>query len=149
MNIRDRLYLVSLGVHKDASGLYLAGSEDFEDNLHTALRDAVLLVEQQRAESAAKARDAWKECAGLAHEPNILERFAVELARSGVAGESRVAKLLYLAVTSRFLGRPVSIAVNGPSSGGKSYLSLSCRLRGSRTRSPGAVDSTARAAERA
>jgi len=33
-----------------------------------------------------------------------------------------VAKLLYLAVTSRFLERPVSVAVKGPSSGGKSYL---------------------------
>jgi hypothetical protein len=54
--------------------------------------------------------------------PNILERFAKDLARSGVAGESRVAKLLYLAVTSRILERPVSVAVKGPSSGGKSYL---------------------------
>jgi hypothetical protein len=39
-----------------------------------------------------------------------------------VAGESRVAKLLYLAVTSRLLQRPASIAMKGPSSGGKSYL---------------------------
>jgi len=46
----------------------------------------------------------------------------MDLARSGVAGESRVAKLLYLAVTSRILERPVSVAVKGPSSGGKSYL---------------------------
>jgi hypothetical protein len=33
-----------------------------------------------------------------------------------------VAKLLYLAVTSRLLERPASIAMKGPSSGGKSYL---------------------------
>jgi hypothetical protein len=31
-------------------------------------------------------------------------------------------KLLYLALTSRPLDRPVSIALKGPSSGGKSYL---------------------------
>jgi hypothetical protein len=49
-----------------------------------------------------------------------LERFARDLARSGVAGESRVAKLLYLAVTSKLLGRPVSVAAKEPSSGGKS-----------------------------
>lgn len=122
MSIKDRLYLVSLGEHKDASGLYLAGAEDFEDNLLAALREAVPLAERERAESAAKAREAWKECEELAHKPNILERFAGDLARSGVAGESRVAKLLYLAVTSRFLKRPVSVAVKGPSSGGKSYL---------------------------
>jgi hypothetical protein len=114
--------LVDLGEHKDASSLYRANTKDFKEALQNALRDAVPLAEQERAESAAKARKAWKECEELAREPNIIERFAGELARSGVAGESRVAKLLYLAVTSRFLGRPVSVAVKGPSSGGKSYL---------------------------
>ena len=122
MSIRDRLFLVKLEEHKDASGLYLAGAEDFKDNLFAALREAVPLIEQERVEAAAKACEAWKECEELAHELDILERFADELAHSGVAGESRVAKLLYLAVTSRLLERPVSVAVKGPSSGGKSYL---------------------------
>jgi hypothetical protein len=58
----------------------------------------------------------------VAEQPNILRSFAAELARSGVAGEERIAKLLYLAVTSRLLSRPVSVALKGPSSGGKSYL---------------------------
>ena len=39
----------------------------------------------------------------------------------GLVGERRVAKLIYLAVTSRLLDRPVSIALKGPSSGGKSF----------------------------
>lgn len=54
--------------------------------------------------------------------PNILEQFAADLRRTGVAGEVRVAKLLYLAMTSRLLDRPVSIIVKGPSSAGKSFL---------------------------
>jgi DNA-binding transcriptional ArsR family regulator len=58
----------------------------------------------------------------LAQESDILGRFAEDLARSGVAGESRIAKLLYLALTSRLLERPVSAALKGPSSGGKSYV---------------------------
>ena len=122
MSIRDRLHLVSLGEHKDVSALYLANTEEFREILQDVLRGAVPLAVQKRKEATAKAREAWKECEELAHEPNILERFAGELARSGVARESRVAKLLYLAVTSRFLDRPVSVAVKGPSSGGKSYL---------------------------
>ena len=121
-SLRDRLYVVDLGKHKDASGLYLSDREGFEENLNRALADAVPLAELERREAAEKAREAWAECAELAYEPNILDRFAGDLARSGVAGESRVAKLLYLAVTSRFLERPVSVAVKGPSSGGKSYL---------------------------
>ena len=40
----------------------------------------------------------------------------------GVVGEERNAKLLFLALVTRFLKRPVSVAVKGPSSGGKSFL---------------------------
>jgi hypothetical protein len=121
-SLRERLQVVDLGEHKDASSLYLSDRERFEENLNRALAAAVPLSELERREAVAKAREAWAECEEMARDPNILERFARDLARSGVAGESRVAKLLYLAVTSRFLGRPVSVAVKGPSSGGKSYL---------------------------
>ncbi len=57
----------------------------------------------------------------LAFAPNILACFVRDLERSGVVGEARLGKLLYLAVTSRFLDRPVSVAVKGHSSGGKSF----------------------------
>ena len=97
---------MDLGEYKDASGLHIANVEDFKENLQTTLKNAVPLVEQERIEAAARAREAWKECEELAHEHDILELFATELVRSGVAGESRVVKLLYLAVTSRFLARP-------------------------------------------
>ena len=76
----------------------------------------------ERAEDQATSLEAWECCSELAKAPNILERFAAELAQSDVAGESRIAKLLYLAVTSRLLKRPVSVALKGPSSGGKSHV---------------------------
>ena len=65
--------------------------------------------------------DLWRQCEALAKSPRILDRFAEDLKHSGVVGEERTAKLVYLAVTSRWFGRPVSMAVKGPSSGGKSY----------------------------
>src|SRR5215212_7267118 len=107
---------------KDANALYLDDPQRFKERFTAALRDAKSCGELRQAEQEAAAREAWAGCQDLAQTPNILERFASDLARSGVAGESRVAKLLYLAVTSRFLEQPVSIAVKGPSSGGKSYL---------------------------
>jgi hypothetical protein len=58
----------------------------------------------------------------LAREPDILARFADELRAIGVAGERQAALLLYLAITSRLLPRIVSVAVKGPSAGGKSFL---------------------------
>jgi hypothetical protein len=121
-SLRDRIYLVELGEHKDVSGLYLSDREGFRDNLKAVLRHATSLVEVLGAERKAEARRAWAECEDLVLVPNILHRFAQDLARAGVAGESRLAKLLYLAVTSRLLEKPVSITMKGPSSGGKSYL---------------------------
>jgi hypothetical protein len=58
----------------------------------------------------------------LAEEPDILARFADELAAAGVAGERRAGLLIFLVVVSRLLTRIVSLAVKGPSAGGKSFL---------------------------
>jgi len=58
----------------------------------------------------------------IATEPKILDLFASNLTRTGVVGEERAAKLLYLVLTSRLLEQPVSAVVKGPSAGGKSYV---------------------------
>jgi hypothetical protein len=64
---------------------------------------------------------AWAACKDLAHQENITADFADTLRLAGVAGEARLLRLLYLSVTSRRLDKPVSVAVKGPSSGGKSH----------------------------
>jgi DNA-binding transcriptional ArsR family regulator len=120
--IRERLHLLELSEHKDPSALHLADPGRFKEGFEIALEDAEPWIELERVEAEATAHEAWERSSELAKAPNILERFAEELARSGVAGESRIAKLLYLAVTSRLLARPVSIALKGPSSGGKSHV---------------------------
>lgn len=61
-------------------------------------------------------------CAELARAPRILDRVADVLDQARVVGERRAKQLLYLIVTSRLLNRPVSAAVKGPSSAGKSFL---------------------------
>lgn len=57
----------------------------------------------------------------LARKPSILQVFEGALGVQGVVGEMRLAKLVYLAVTSRLLARPVSLVVKGLSSSGKSF----------------------------
>ena len=64
-SIRDRIYLVELSEHKDASGLYLSNREGFKDNLKAVLRNATSLVEALEAERKAEARKAWAECEEL------------------------------------------------------------------------------------
>jgi hypothetical protein len=119
--IRYRVRLVCLGEHKDPSGLYLADPEHFERRWQEALDASTPWTDVETAERQQQASSAWKACAALAKEPDILARFAKVLASAGVAGEERTVKLLYLAITSRFLARPVSLALKGPSSAGKSY----------------------------
>jgi predicted XRE-type DNA-binding protein len=66
-----------------------------------------------------------KEFATLVHSSNVLDRVEQFVHESGVAGEGRIIRLLYLSLTSRLLDKPaspVSVAIKGPSSGGKSFL---------------------------
>jgi hypothetical protein len=89
--IRERLHLLELGEHKDPSALHLADPGRFGERFEVALEVAKPWVQLERAEAEAASREAWERCQELAEEPDILGRFAEELARSGVAGESRIA----------------------------------------------------------
>src|SRR5215217_3662844 len=120
--IRERLHLLELAEHKDPSALHLADPDGFRERFEVCLEDAKPWIELTREEAEETSRKAWEACRELAKNPDILGRFTAVLARSGVAGEEKIAKLLYLAVTSRLLERPVSVALKGPSSGGKSYV---------------------------
>jgi hypothetical protein len=57
----------------------------------------------------------------IAYTPNILVRFRETVISCGVVGEDAIAATLYLMVTSRLLDNPVSGAVKGSSSSGKSF----------------------------
>lgn len=56
----------------------------------------------------------------LARNPRILDQFREVIARAGVVGEETNASILYLALTSRLLSKPVSIGLKGQSASGKS-----------------------------
>jgi hypothetical protein len=58
----------------------------------------------------------------LAERPDLLAAFAGAIGQSGLVGEERTVKLLYLALVTRFFDRQVSVVVKGPSSAGKSYV---------------------------
>ena len=119
--IRHRAKLVSLPT-KDPSALHLEGLDEFARSWQVACLGAVPWMAVEAKASAEEHSEAWEKCAGLAQEANILGKFGDELFRVGVVGEGTATKLIYLAVTSRLLDRPVSIAVKGPSSGGKSFV---------------------------
>jgi hypothetical protein len=53
---------------------------------------------------------------------NILTQVAKDAVLCGVVGEERTVQTVYLAQTSRLLDRPISVAVKGGSSSGKSWI---------------------------
>jgi len=120
--LRDRVHLVRLDGHKDLAELHLAGPTEFVTRWEEARASAVPLTWElvrqacQRREQAASAAEV------LIRESDILHHFVGDLRRLGAVGEERAAQILFLAVVSRFLGRPISVAVKGPSSAGKSYV---------------------------
>jgi hypothetical protein len=124
--LRERLYRLELSKAspgaEDLRDLHKQDPDKFTERLRGALEGARHWMDIAESEALERARKAWERCASLAGEEDILERFYATLRASGVAGERRTAMILYLALTSRRLDRPVSVAVKGPSSGGKSFL---------------------------
>jgi hypothetical protein len=122
--IRHRVLLVTLPT-KDASALHLEGEAGFKQRWQLACLGALPWTAHEQKEGAVERAEAWNHCKELAHAPSILDAVQIELTRLGLVGERRAAKLVYLAVTSRLLDRPVSVVVKGPSSGGKSFVTES------------------------
>src|SRR5260370_15954409 len=58
----------------------------------------------------------------LETEPDILRCLASDLKLAGLAGEERAVQIIFLAAPSRLFSSPLSVAVKGPSSGGKSHI---------------------------
>jgi hypothetical protein len=63
----------------------------------------------------------FERCRTLARMPRILDWLRELLPQQGLVGEDDNGLLIYLALTSRLLDNPVSVAVKGPSSAGKSW----------------------------
>lgn len=121
--IKSRVRIMSLHPHKDISALYLsAGTEAFAPALRAAMEAATPFAGIEAAERTATAAHALGVARELASDRDILGRMEASLKQSGVVGEIRNAKLIYLALTSRVLKRPVSLAIKGVSSGGKSFV---------------------------
>ena len=119
--IRHRVKLLSLP-EKDPSAMHVQGPDQFKDRWRIACLAAVPWTAVETEASAAERNEAWSTCADLARRIDIFKEFDSELERLGLVGERRAAKLTYLALVSRLLERPVSVAVKGPSSGGKSFM---------------------------
>lgn len=119
--IRNRVRLITLDGVKDPSELYLSDPDNFMGAWKAAMKAAVPWSERENAENRKKKKVAWEQCKRLAQMEDILEEFSEALERRGLAGERKAAKIIFLALISRLLSRPVSLVVTATSSAGKSF----------------------------
>lgn len=122
--LKERLYRVEFEGVKDASALHLDSPDTFAVRFEHALKKATAWLDIAESEAQERTRESWSQCEGLANGGSILDRFAEDLRLSGVAGEARTGKLVYLALNSRHLDAKqlVNVVVKGPSSAGKTFL---------------------------
>ncbi len=78
-------------------------------------------AETGEVEDAQTPEELWEICKDLATEENILGRVEEAVREGGFAGPTSGVMLVYLAIMTRLLDRPVSVALRGPSSAGKSF----------------------------
>lgn len=96
--------------------------------MHEAEPAAVFLARKNEEERLRKAEEALPLARQVLEAPDLWERIRSALRATGIAGDLRPAELLYLAITSRLLDRPVNVALEGPSAAGKSWIA-SCVLQ--------------------
>jgi hypothetical protein len=120
--VRDRLRIIKMTKEaKDPNELYRHDPANFKAAFQGLIDEAVSWAEHSRSDAQRIAAEAWESCQAVATCPDILEAVSGQLLRAGLVGEKRLVKLLYLAVTSRLLGRPISVLVKGSSASGKSH----------------------------
>ncbi|HUW15341.1 MAG TPA: hypothetical protein VM537_36860, partial [Anaerolineae bacterium] len=106
---------------KDISDQHVAGG-DVRGLIARLMDEARPIAGLLQARAQQEHEAALLQAGTLVQEPDLLVAFQELVLRLGLAGEERNAKLLYLALSSRMLDRPVSICIKGPSSSGKSFL---------------------------
>lgn len=106
---------------KDISDCHIHG-----DNIPVLLeglkQKAKSIQEIQNDQLQIESLEAYKAAIPILHSPNILGDMVYMCQDLGLVGEERNAKLIYLALTSRLLGKLINLVIKGLSSGGKSFL---------------------------
>ena len=88
-------------------------------NTETGAR--LVSIPPETAATAQPSKQPPVEMPAIALSPRILEVFKQSISGCGVVGELATAAILYLVITARLLDKPVSAAVKGLSSSGKSF----------------------------
>jgi hypothetical protein len=120
--IRDRVRLISCAPQKDTSALYLADRAGFLAAWNAAVGRGITWADAVAAEQRAAAEAAAPAACRLLTNPRLDDEIEAAIQSTGYAGALRIPHLVHLALTSRFLERPMNLALVGPSAAGKNAV---------------------------
>jgi DNA-binding Lrp family transcriptional regulator/5S rRNA maturation endonuclease (ribonuclease M5) len=105
---------------KDISECHVAG-DNIQELIPRLMKSAVPYAKIIDEENSKELEDLSQKAALLGNE-DILAKVVEHSRTLGIVGEEENVQLLYIALTSRILNNPISIAIKGTSSVGKSYI---------------------------
>jgi len=117
MTIADRLLVID-GL-EDVSALFLANPDRFSERFDAAMATAIPWANIRDAETIQAAETELRKAKHLLESPDLLKKIEKAIADGGYAGDVSAPMIAYLAITSRFLARPINVAYVAPSSAGK------------------------------
>lgn len=104
---------------KDASALYLQDRAAFADHMQELMDKARPACDLRAEALTHKARQAYQQGHHILKDPALVDRIGAAIQTGGFAGNLIPAKLVYIAMTSRLLPRPLNISLIAPSAAGK------------------------------
>lgn len=106
---------------KDPSALHSLDPETFVARMRALMEAARPERERLDMERQAAAEAALAEGRDLLEDPDLFDRIKGYIRASGYAGDPTPPVIVYMALTSRVLPRPMNLAVIAPSASGKNY----------------------------
>lgn len=120
--IRDRAWIIiPPDGTKDVSDLHLNNPEKFKSAWSKILRQAVPWAELEADERKREAKEAYQQAKELLKDPELFQRIEEAMAALGYAGNLGPPMLVYVALTSRLLERPINLSLVAPSGAGKNF----------------------------
>src|SRR5262249_34361025 len=104
---------------KDPSALHIANPDTFRRVWDATVEKAVAWTAEHGAAQERDAVEARRVAQDLLGDPKLLDRVEAAIAAGGYAGDTKGPTLVYVALTSRLLERPMNVAVVAPSAAGK------------------------------
>jgi hypothetical protein len=124
--LKEKVRLLDLEGFKDPSEMYLNLKGKFSDTFKERMMNSLTFQETELVKSYKEREEIRKKCKTIIKQRDILSYAYSKLKQHfRIVGEKNLVSIIFLAVVSRLLDKPVSVAVKGQSSSGKSSTVLS------------------------